>query len=69
MIAELGRELAPALSYTVPALSYMINRATSGSLATKIISGAIYTGWDKDESLRRGTLRVSRERAPSPLLS
>lgn len=56
--------LPRSLSYTVPALSYMINRATSGSLATKIISGAIYTGWDKDESLRRETPWVSREGSP-----
>lgn len=60
-----SRELAFKL-HSVPALSYMINRATSGSLATKIISGAIYAGWDKDESLRRER-RGYRARDPALL--
>lgn len=47
----------------------MINRATSESLATKIISGAIYTGWNKDESLRRERRGYRASGALSPLVT
>lgn len=66
-VCSLGDLLARPLSYTArsPALSYKINRATLGSFATKIISGAIYIpDGIKDESLRKET-RVSHD-VPSP---
>lgn len=50
----------------------MINRATSGSLATKIISGAIYTRRDGDESSLGRESRavgIAREGFPPPLVT
>lgn len=47
-----GDDFAVALSYTAPALSYKINRATRGSLATKIISGAVYQAGIKTSGSR-----------------